>query len=87
MGEVVSFSDVASKRYRERVSAFGDEVLGFVSWGVDEFDLDRPDAVFAVLLECILEVEGAHEAGHEAATELLEWFRDRLCGSDDAQAD
>jgi hypothetical protein len=87
MGEVVSFGDAATKRHQERLAAFGDEVLGFVSWGADEFDLDRPDAMFAVLLECILEVEGAHEAGHELATELLVWFRDRLCDSLDAQAD
>ena len=87
MGEVVSFGDAATKRHHERLSAFGDVALSIVDHGVEEFGLDRPDAMFAVLLECILEVEGAHEAGHELATELLVWFRDRLCDSLDAQAD
>lgn len=87
MGEVVSFDDAVTKRDRGRLSEFSDVVLSIVDLGVEEFELDRPDAMFAVILECILEVEAAHEAGHELATELLEWFRDHLVDSLDAQAD
>ena len=87
MGEVVSFDDAVTRRRHERLSAYAEEFLGFLSWGADEFDLDRPDAVFAVMLECVLELEGAHEAGFDVATELLEWFRDRIVDSLDAQAD
>ena len=87
MGEDVSFHYAVTKRNHGRLSEFSDVALSIVDLGVEEFGLGRPDAMFAVIIECILEVEAAHEAGQELATELLEWFRDRLVDSLDAQAD
>jgi hypothetical protein len=87
MGEVVSFDEAFDARHRERMAEYGDQVVTFLDIGCDVYDLDRPDAAFVVLLEVLLEVRDASKAGHDKATDLLEWFRDFLSDSDDAQAD
>ena len=78
MGEVVSLTDALRERERERMKAFGDEVTDFIANGQNMYQLDRSDAVFVVMLELLLELKDASEAGYGQATDVLEWLTDDL---------
>ena len=78
MGEVVKLSDALDRRERERMKAFGDEVGDFVEHGQSCHQLDRADAVFVIMINLLLELKDASEAGYGSATDILEWLADEL---------